>query len=107
VDHDLVMIRTQKDTVIETGGAAVGEVLDVVHLAGRGGLMAAAGPAAAPVAQDDRVADARRDSLAEPDVQGQARPGQPGTQLPGPQERREAAGTGQQVHGLSDNRLFW
>ena len=80
-------------------------VLDVMHLAGGRGLVAAAGPPAPPVPQDDGVADARRDGLAEPDVQRQAGPGQPGAELPGPQEAGQAAGTGQQVGGLADDRL--
>ena len=53
LDH-LVMERTQQDAVLGAGLAAVGLVLGVVHLAGRGGLVAAArptgsaGPAASP-----------------------------------------------------------
>ena len=42
VDHDLVMVRTQQDARGEAGGAAVRFVLDVVDLAGLGGLVAAA-----------------------------------------------------------------
>jgi hypothetical protein len=61
------------------------------YLAGFGGLVAAAGPAAAPVPQDDRVADPGRDGRGVSDVQRQAGPGQPGPQLPGPQERRQPA----------------
>ena len=34
VDHDLVMVGTQKDAVGEAGRTAVRQVLDVVHLAG-------------------------------------------------------------------------
>ena len=48
-----MVIRTQKDAVGETGGAAVRQVLDVVDFAGRGGLVAAAGPVAAPVFETD------------------------------------------------------
>jgi hypothetical protein len=64
VDDDLVVEAAQEDAVPEAGGPAVGFVLDVVDLTGRGGLAAAAGPAAAPVAQDDRVADRGRIVLA-------------------------------------------
>src|SRR3984885_15584964 len=46
VDHDLVVEKTQQDALPGAGVAAVGFVLDVVHLARGGGLVAAAGPAA-------------------------------------------------------------
>ena len=42
VDHDLMAERAQQDTADQAGGAAVGFVLDVMHLAGCGGLVAAA-----------------------------------------------------------------
>jgi hypothetical protein len=48
--------------------------------------VAAARPAAPPVPQDDRVADPGRNGLAEPDVQGKARAGQPGAELLSAQE---------------------
>jgi hypothetical protein len=91
-DDDLVVIGALKEAILEAGVAAVGFVLDVVDLAGRSGLVAAAGPPAPPVAQDDRVADAGRNGLGVPDVQGQARPGQLGSQLPSPQERGSPPG---------------
>src|SRR6185312_16842896 len=53
--------------------AAAGLVPGVVHLAGAGGLVAAAGPLAVPVPQQHRVADPRRDRLGVPDIQRQAR----------------------------------
>ena len=70
----------------EAGGSAAGFVLDVVDFAGGGGLVAAAGPAAVPVAQDDGVADGGGDVAADADVQGEAGPGQPGAELAGAQE---------------------
>ncbi len=76
------------------GRAAVGLVLGVVHLAGLGGLVAPAGPLAVPVPQGDRVADPRRDGLGVADVQRQARPGQPGAELPAAQEAGQPAGAG-------------
>ena len=106
VDDDLVVERTQQHAVLHRGLAAVGLVLRVVHLAGPGGLGAAAGPLAVPVPQQHRVADARRDGLGVPDVQRQARPGQADAELPAPQERREPARAGQQVDGLADHRLL-
>jgi hypothetical protein len=59
-------------------------VLDVVDLAGRRGLVAPPGPLAVLVAEDDGIADPGRDGLAVPDVQRQARPAQPGAELPAP-----------------------
>jgi len=47
VDHDLVMEETEQDAVFGAGLAAVLLVPDVVDLAGRGGLVAAAGVPAA------------------------------------------------------------
>ena len=49
VDHDLVVVTAQEDAPGEAGGAAVSYVLDMVHLARRGGLVAAARPPAPPV----------------------------------------------------------
>src|SRR5437588_3340130 len=77
-----------------------------MHLAGGRGLVTSARPPAAAVPQEYRVADPGRDVLGVADVERQARPGQPGAQLPGPQEGRQAARTGQQVHGLSDDGLL-
>src|SRR5258706_12515641 len=57
VDHDLVVEETQQDAVLGAGLAAVLLVLGVVHLAGAGGLVAAAGPLAVPVPPQHRVAD--------------------------------------------------
>jgi hypothetical protein len=58
VDRDLVVEEAQQDAGPDAGRAAVGLVPDMVNLARRGGLVAAAGPPAVPVAQDDGVADA-------------------------------------------------
>src|SRR3984957_1471063 len=71
VDHDLVVVAAEQDAVLEAGVAAVGFVRDVVHLARGSGLVAAAGPPAALIAQDDRVADAGRDGAGGADVQRQ------------------------------------
>src|SRR6476620_11845637 len=57
-------------------------MLGVVHLASRGRLVAPAGPPAALVPQQHRVADSGRDVLAIPDVQRQAGTGETGPQLP-------------------------
>src|SRR5258705_6805572 len=54
VDDDLVVERTQQDTVRYGRLPAVGLVLGMVHLARPGGLGAAAGPLAVPVPQQDR-----------------------------------------------------
>ena len=63
VDDDLMVEETQQDAVFGAGLAAVGLVPDVVDLACGGGLVAAAGPPAVLVAQDDGVADPGRDGL--------------------------------------------
>src|ERR1700722_1765885 len=57
VDHDLVVEKTQQDALPGAGVAAVGFVLDVVHLARGGGLGAAAGPPAVLVPEHNGVAD--------------------------------------------------
>src|SRR6476660_1635231 len=76
----------------------------VVDLAGCRGLRAAAGPLAVLVAEPDRVADGGRDGLAVADVQGQA--GAAGAQAElAAQEAGEAAGAGQQLDRLADDRL--
>ena len=93
VDDNLVVIETQEDEVFGAGLAAVGLVPDVVDLARRRGLVAAAGPPAVLVAQDDRVANAGRDGLGVADVQRQAGAAQPHAQLAAAQEAGEAAGT--------------
>ena len=49
------------------------------------------------------MADPGRDGLGVPDVQRQARPAEAGAELAAAQERREAAGAGQQVDGLADD----
>ena len=106
VNDHLVVEGAEQDAVAEAGVAAVGFVLDVVDLAGGGGLVAAAGPAAVPVAQDDRVADGGGDGVGVADVQRQAGPGQAGAELVGPQEGGQAAGAGQQVGDLADDGLL-
>jgi len=88
------------------GLAAVGLVGEMVHLAGGGGLVAAAGPAAVLVAQDDGVPDRGRDVPGDPDVQRQARPGQPGAELPAAQERGQPARTRDQIHRLTSDHLL-
>ena len=101
----MVVEETIKRAPVHAGGAAVGQVGHMMHLTRRGGLVAAAGPPAVLVAQDDRAADRGRDLGAVPDVQGQRRPGQPGAEQPGPQERGQPARAGHQVHGLADDRV--
>jgi hypothetical protein len=67
---------------------------------------AAAGPPALLVTQDRRPADRGGDLGAVPDIQRQAGPGQPGAELPGPQEAGQATGTGDQVDGLAGSTAF-
>ena len=86
VDDDLMMKPAQQHAVLDAGGAAVFLVPDVVDFAGAGGLVAFSGPLAVLVSEGDGVADPGRDGLGKPDVQRQARPAQPGAELPAPQE---------------------
>jgi hypothetical protein len=76
----------------------------MVHLTGRGGLVAPAGPLAVLVPQHDRAADPCGDGLGVADVQRQAGPAEAGAELPAAHEGGEAAGAGQQVHGRADDR---
>ena len=100
------MEPAQQHAVLDAGLAAVLLVFHVVDFTCGGGLVASSGPLAVLVAQGDGVADPGRDRLGEPDVQRQARPAQPGAELPAPQERRQPARAGQQVHGLADDRAL-
>ena len=79
------MEPAQKDAILDAGRAAVSLVPGVVHLARLGGLVAPARPLAVLIPQHHRVADPRRDRLGVPDVQRQARPGQPRAELAAPQ----------------------
>jgi hypothetical protein len=88
------------------GDAAAALVPQVVDLAGRGGLVAAAGPLAELVPQLDRVADRGRDVVAVPDIQGQARAGQAGAELLAAQEAGQPAGARDQGDGLADDEPF-
>src|SRR5581483_407739 len=94
------------DAVFGAGGAAVGFVAQVVDLAGVRGLAAAASPFAVALgAEQDGLADAGRDVLGDPDVQGEAGAGQPRAELVSPQVGGEAAGAGQEFYCLADDGL--
>ena len=76
----------------------------MVHVAGRGGPAAAAGPLAVPPGpQRHGVADPGGHGLGVPHVQRQAGPGQPGAQQPGPQHRGQPARAGHQIGGRADD----
>jgi hypothetical protein len=106
VNGNMMVKEAVQGAAVDAGLAAVGQVGHVVHLAGGGGLVAAAGPAAMLVPQDHRAADRGGDLRGVPDVQRQGRPGQPGAQQPGPQERRQPAGAGDQVDRFFDDHLL-
>src|SRR6266571_3284071 len=106
VDHHLMVEGAEQRAFGDAGGAAVGLVGQVMHLAGGGGLVAAAGEPAALVPQDDGAADRGRDVAADADVQRQARPAQPGAELPAAQERRQPARTRYEGDGLADDGLL-
>jgi sugar phosphate isomerase/epimerase len=103
VDGDVMVEETVERAPVHAGLATVGQVSHMVDLAGRGRLVAAAGPPAMLVPQDHRAADRGGDLGAVPDVQRQAGPGQAGAELPGAQEAGQPAGTGDQVDGLADD----
>jgi hypothetical protein len=103
VNHDLVVEVTEQNALVKAGLATASLVLDVVHVARRGWLVAAAGPPAVLVSQLDRVADRGRDVVAETDIQRQARPGWPGAELTAAQIRCQAGRTGQEGHSLADD----
>ena len=97
---------TKEDAVLDAGLAALGLVLDVVHLTRRSGLVTVSGPLAVLVPQGDRVADPGRNGLAVADVQRQAGAAQPGAELAPTQEGGEPAGAGQEINCLADDLLF-
>jgi hypothetical protein len=99
----MMVKEAKKGAGVHAGLAAVGQVGHMVHLTRRGGLVAAAGPAAVLVPQDHRPADRGGDLRGVPDVQRQAGAGQPGAQQPGPQERRQPAGAGNQIDRFADD----
>src|SRR5215472_16896582 len=92
VDADLVVILAQQDEVSQAGLAALGPGDDVVDLAGGGGHVAATGPAAVPVAENDGAADVVGDVLGVGDVQRQARRVVGGAEGAGAQVGGEAVG---------------
>src|SRR5580698_2098575 len=101
-----MMKETQNYAIFQAGLAAVPLVLDVVHLAGRRGLVTPAGPLTVEVAGLDRVADPGRHVVAVADVQGLAGAAEPGTELAAAQERGQPTRARQQLHGLADDGLL-
>src|SRR6516162_9201255 len=101
VDADLVVIVAQQDEVSQAGLTAFGPGDDVVDLAGGRGLVAAAGPSAVPVPEDDRAADVLGDVLGVSDVQRQARRVVWRAEDAGAQVGGEAVGAG---HGVGSHR---
>src|SRR5262245_25858883 len=83
VDADLVVVFTEQDEVGQAGLAAVGAVDDVVDLASGRRFVAAAGPGAVPVAEDDQAAQVVGDARDLAGVQGQARRVVGGAELAG------------------------
>src|ERR1035441_105138 len=106
MDDDMVVEPAVQSAVVDAGLAAVGLVGDVVDLAAGRGLVAAAGEPAVLVPLDHHAADRGRDVPADPDVQRQARPGQPGTELLAAQEAGQPARTRYQGYGLANDLPF-
>src|SRR5205807_6355182 len=91
MDRNLVVEKTQQDTILGAGLAAVLLVLDVVHVTRRRGLVAPGGPPALTIPQDHRVADRGRDRLGVPDIQRQAGAAEADAELPAAQEAGQPA----------------
>ncbi|MBV9208762.1 MAG: hypothetical protein JO037_25900 [Actinobacteria bacterium] len=101
-----VMVKKAEQRAISNAGlTAVGLMGDVVHLAGRGRLLATAREPAVLVAQDHRGPDTGRDVPADADIQRHARAAQPAAELPAAQERGQAARPGQQLDRLGHDCL--
>src|SRR6266702_4787037 len=106
VDDDLMVEGAEQGAVGDAGRAAVGLMGQVMHFAGGGGLVAAAGEPAVLVPQDDGAADRGRDVPGYPDIQRQAGAAEAGAELPAAQERREAARTRYEGDGFADDGLL-
>jgi len=76
VEQDVVVPPTIIFEVDEAGGATVGAMVHVVRFAAGGGLITAAGVAAALVPQGDQAAEVDGDVAALPDIQRQGGAGE-------------------------------
>jgi len=87
VDADVMVILAEQDAVLDAGRSAVFLVLDVVDAAASGALVAAAGPGALLIAEDDGAPDRLGDVVGVADVDGDAlavdRRGALGGEVPG------------------------
>ena len=104
VDADIMVELAQKGTIPQGGLSAVALVAQVVDVAVGGGL-AAAGPGAVPVAEDDGAADVDRDVAGEADVEGDGA----GVERLGEQSLAQGGGeagrAGDQVDGEAGDRV--
>jgi hypothetical protein len=92
--------------VNEAGVTAVGSVLDVVGLAAGRGLITAAGELACLVPQGHEAAQVEGDVVGLPDVQGEGGAGQGFAEQVAAQERRGAAGAGDDLKDLAQDLLL-
>src|SRR5580698_7767220 len=106
VDHHRVMEEAQSEAIVQAGLAAVALVPQMVHLAGRRGLITPAGPLTMEIAGLDRVADPGRHVVAVADVQGLTGAAEPGTELTAAQERGQPTRAREQLHGCPDDVLL-
>ncbi len=105
VNTDIMMKLTQKGTISYGCLAAVALVADVVDVAGAGGAVAAAGPGAVLVPEDDGAADGRGDGVGPPDVEGLGR-GIPGLVEQAPaQDGGDPGGAGHEVDRQPGDRV--
>src|SRR5450756_2022683 len=97
VDADVMMILTQQHAVLDAGGAAVLQVPDVMHVADRRALVAAACPCAVLVAEDDGAPDGLWDALRVTDINWNTLAVERSLEEPGAQDGSEGAGSGDKV----------
>src|SRR5580700_453453 len=106
VQHHVVVPPAVILEVGEAGAAAVGAVGDVVGFAGRGGLVAAAGVLACLIPEGDQAAQMEGDVVGLADIQRQGGPGEGLAEQVAAQERRGAAGAGDDLQDLAQDLLL-
>src|SRR5580704_2006325 len=106
VQDDVVVPPAVVLEVGEAGVAAVGAVGDVVGLAGRGGLVAAAGELACLVPQGDQAPQVEGDVVGLADVEGEGGAGQGLAEQVPAQEGGGAAGAGDDLQDLAEDLVL-
>ena len=99
VDVDVVVCPAEQAQIAEASRAALAAGVQVVWFALAGGAVAAAGPLALAVAEDDGAAQVVRDMVGIAEVEGEGRAAERAAELLGAQEPGEAVGAGQRLDG--------